>query len=211
MGEPTVGTAPAGVAWQPDPEAVSETNVARFMAGHGVDDFDELLRRSVEDPSWFWDAVVGFLGIPFSKPYDRVLDTSRRIPWATWFTGGSLNLAEVCLDRWTAVAPERTAVVWEGEEGGVRTLTYAGLRAEVDALARLLEERGVASGDKVGVFLPMVPETVATVLAVAKLGAVFLPLFSGFGADAIATRLRDAGAGALVTADGFLRRGRTVA
>jgi acetyl-CoA synthetase len=211
MGEPTVGSAAAGVAWKPDPEAVSETNVARFMAGHGVDDFDELLRRSVEDPSWFWDAAVGFLGIPFSKPYDRVLDTSRGIPWATWFTGGSLNLAEVCLDRWTAAAPERTAVVWEGEEGEVRTLTYAGLRAEVDALARLLGEQGVASGDRVGVFLPMVPETVATVLAVAKLGAVFLPLFSGFGADAIATRLRDAGAGVLVTADGFLRRGRTVA
>ena len=125
--------------------------------------------------------------------------------------GGQLNLAQVCLDRWAAEAPDRPAVVWEGEDGEVRRLTYAGLRAEVDAMARLLEGRGVAAGDRVGVFLPMVPETVATVLAVAKLGAVFLPLFSGFGADAIATRLQDAGASVLVTADGFLRRGRTVA
>ena len=202
---------PGGFAWRPDRAAMGATNVGRFMATHGVGDFDELLARSVQDPSWFWDAVVRFLAIPFAQPYERVLDTSRGIPWATWFVGGRLNLAQVCLDRWAAESPDRPAVIWEGEGGELRTLDYSALRAEVDALARLLGDRGVAQGDRVGVFLPMVPETVATVLAVAKLGAVFLPLFSGFGAEAVATRLQDAEAVALVTADGFTRRGRTVA
>ena len=206
-----MATAPAGVAWRPDRETIDTSNVARFMAEHGIDGFGELLSLSIGDPEWFWDAVVRFLGIPFAAPYQRVLDSGRGIPWATWFAGGRLNLAEVCLDRWASAAPERLAVVWEGEDGEVRRLSYRELRAEVDALAHLLEEQGVAPGDRVGVFMPMVPETVATVLAVAKLGAVFLPLFSGFGADAIVTRLQDAEASVLVTADGFLRRGRPVA
>jgi acetyl-CoA synthetase len=100
--------------------------------------------------------------------------------------------------------------VWEGENGEVRSLTYAELRREVDALARLLLERGVAKGDTVGIFMPMVPETPAAFLAIAKIGAVALPIFSGYGADAVAVRLSDAGAKAVVTVDGFYRRGKVV-
>ena len=189
---------------------MATTNVGRFMTEHGFTSLDELRHRSVEDPEWFWDAIVQFLGIRFSTPYEHVLDTSRGAEWATWFTGGSLNLADVCVDRWAQETPNRTAIVWEGEDGRVRQWTYAELQAEVDSLAFTLAGRGVGAGDAVGIFLPMVPETVASLLALAKLGAVFLPLFSGYAAEAIVTRLQDAEAVALITADGFYRRGAEI-
>lgn len=204
-------TAPA-IVWRPDADLLRDSNVARFMAAEGIAGFPDLVTRSIDEPEWFWDAVVRFLGIRFSHPYERVLDTSDGIPWAKWFVGGRCNLAVTCLDRHADDPGTRdaTAIVWEGEEGEVRTLTWGELRGLTDRMASGLAARGVQLGDAVGLFLPMVPETVAALLAVAKLGAVFLPIFSGYGADAVAVRLEDAGAVALVTADGFTRRGKAV-
>ncbi|MBX3312985.1 MAG: AMP-binding protein [Actinobacteria bacterium] len=196
--------------WEPDPATAAGTNVGRFQSQHGLASFDDLLARSIDDPAWFWGAVVDFLGLPFTEPYDQVLDTSDGIPWARWFTGGRTNLATMCVDRWVDATPDAEAVRWEGEDGEVRVLTYADLGRHVDALATLLRERGIGEGDAVGIFLPMLPETVVAAMAVAKLGAVFLPIFSGYGADAISVRLEDAGARALICADGFLRRGKPV-
>lgn len=199
-------------AWMPPADARTNTNVGRFMDAHGIADIASLRSRSVEDPEWFWAAVVDFLGIPFDVPAERVLDVSDGIEWARWFTGGSLNFASVCLDRWCADEEEarRASVVWEGEDGQIRRWSYGELRAQTDALATLLLERGIGKGDAVGIYLPMVPEVVAALLAVAKVGAVFLPIFSGYAAAAISTRLADADAKAIITADGFFRRGRTV-
>ncbi|MGH9281796.1 MAG: AMP-binding protein, partial [Acidimicrobiales bacterium] len=194
--------------WFPGDPAV--TNVGRFMAAEGVPTFEELRARSVAEPAWFWDSVVRFLGVPFATPYRSVVDTSRGIPWATWFNGGRLNVADLCLDRHAAARPDDPALVWEGEDGEVRRWSWAELRAEADGLAALLEERGVGEGDRVGVFLPMLPETVAAVFGIMKVGAVFLPLFSGYGAPAVVDRLVDAEAKALITADGTVRRGRLV-
>ena len=196
--------------WTPDPAAAADTNVGRFMAAHGIEAFDDLLARSVADPAWFWGATAEFLGIPFSTPYEEVLDTSDGIPWARWFTGGRTNLAAACVDRWVAETPDAEALRWEGEDGEVRVLTYADLGRHVDGLAALLRDRGIGVGDAVGIYLPMLPETVVAAMAVAKLGAMFLPVFSGYGAEAIAVRLADAGAKALLCADGFYRRGKVV-
>jgi len=197
-------------AWHPPIDAWDTTRVGRFATAHGIADLASLLDRSIKDPDWFWDAVVDHLGIPFTTPYEHVLDDSAGIPWTTWFTGGRTNLADACCDRWATATPDRDAVVWEGEEGTTRTWTYAQLRAEADGLAELLDARGVQPGDAVGIYLPMLPETVAAVLAVAKLGAVFVPVFSGYGAEAVRVRLEDAEAVALITADAFPRRGKPV-
>jgi acetyl-CoA synthetase len=199
-------TAPP-VVWRPDEALLHDSNVARFMAAENVDDFPTLLARSIDEPEWFWDAVVRFLELPFDTPYTRVLDTSAGIAWATWFVGGRTNAATMCLDRLPA---DRPAVIWEGEDGETRALTGAQLRALTDRIATGLAARGVREGDAVGLFMPMVPETVAALFAIAKLGAIFLPIFSGYGADAVAIRLQDARAVAVVTADGFIRRGRLV-
>jgi acetyl-CoA synthetase len=198
------------IVWRPSEDAAARSNVARFMRAHGIASEDELVARSVVDVTWFWDAVVRDLQIEFSEPYRSVLDTSRGMEWATWFGGGRVNLAWNCVDRWAERTPDASAVVWEGEEGHARRVSYAELRAMTDRLANGLASLGVKSSDAVGIFLPMTPEAVASVMACAKLGAVFLPIFSGFGADAVATRLDDAQATVLITADGFLRRGGTV-
>jgi acetyl-CoA synthetase len=195
------------VVWRPDESLLRDSNVARFMAAEGIADFDTLVRRSIDEAEWFWDAVVRFMGLPFDTPYQRVVDTSGGIEWATWFVGGHCNAATMCLDR---LSEEHPAVVWEGEDGSTRTLSASELRALTDRIASGLSARGVKSGDAVGLFMPMIPETVAALFAIAKLGAFFLPIFSGYGADAVAIRLHDASAVAVVTADGFTRRGKVV-
>jgi acetyl-CoA synthetase len=198
------------IVWRPSGEYVERANVTRFMRAHGIETYEDLVRRSVEDIAWFWDAVVQDLGIEFFRPYTQVLDTSRGVEWSTWFGGGSVNLAHDCVDRWAERTPDAIAVIWEGEEGGVRRVTYRELRELSDRLANGLASLGIGERDVVGIFLPMSPEAVVAVMACSKLGAVWLPIFSGFGADAIATRLNDAGAKVLITADGFPRRGKPV-
>ena len=196
--------------WRPDPETVEHANVTRLMRAYGIDTLAELTARSVADPVWFWDAVVRDLDLEFSTPYERVVDMSGGPEWATWFLGGRTNLARQCVDRWAERTPEAPAVIWEAEDGEVRTATYAGLRRLTDAVATALARLGVGSGDRVAIFMPMAIETVAAVMACAKLGAVFVPIFSGFGPDAVAARIADAGCGIVVTANGSLRRGAPV-
>ena len=197
-------------AWAPPADARSTTNVGRFMDAHGIDSFGALRQRSIDEPEWFWPAVIEFLGLPFAKEWTSVVDTSKGIEWATWFNGAQLNVAAWLVDRWAEATPNKVAIRWEGEDGAVRSWTYAELRREVDSCAIQLQSEGIGRGDAVGIFLPMVPETVAALIAVMKMGAVFLPLFSGYGVDAIVTRLHDAKAKALVFADGSFRRGNMV-
>jgi acetyl-CoA synthetase len=196
-------------AWYPGD--VAATNLGRFMAREGIATMADLRARSVAEPEWFWDAVVRFLGLEWFKPYRRVLDESRGFAFAEWFVGGELNLAHNCVDRHLARSADKLALTWEGENGDKRQLTYAELARETDALAFALTDRGIAAGDAVGIFMPMVPETAAAFFAIAKIGAVALPIFSGYAADAVAVRLADAGAKALITVDGCYRRGKVIA
>jgi acetyl-CoA synthetase len=198
------------VVWRPNQEYIDRANVTRFMRTHGIGTYGELVERSQTDIEWFWDAVVKDLEIEFFTPYQRVLDTSVGIAWSKWFVGGRINLAHVTCDVWAERTPDRVAVLSEGEDGEVRRVTYRELREMADRLANGLASLGVGERDAVGIFMPMAPEIVAATLACAKLGAIYLPIFSGFAADAVATRLNDAGAKVLITADGFLRRGHTV-
>jgi acetyl-CoA synthetase len=196
--------------WRPDDAALAHARATAFMHEHGIADWRELVRRSSDDIEWFWDAVVRHLDIEFAEPYERVLDSSAGIEWSRWFTGGRMNLAATCVDRPARLWPDRTAVLWESESGEVRSLDYAELRTQVDRIAGALRELGVGRGDPVGLFLPMSIEVVAGFYAIAKLGAIVVPLFSGFAAPAVAARLADAGAVALITADAVPRRGKPV-
>ncbi|MEX2459614.1 MAG: AMP-binding protein [Actinomycetota bacterium] len=198
------------IVWRPSADVIERANLTRLMRAHGIDSYDEMVRRSIDDIEWYWDAVVTDLGIEFYEPYERVLDASKGIAWSTWFTRGSINLAHNCVDKWAAATPDKPAVIWEGEEGATRTVSYRDLREVADRLAHGLESLGVGEGDAVGIFMPMTPEIVAATLACAKIGAIYLPIFSGYGAEAVATRLADAGAKVLLTADGFTRRGSVV-
>lgn len=199
------------IIWQPSAELLSESNIARFMQQHGLSDYGALQERAAQDPTWFWDAVVRDLGIKWHQPYTEVMDTSRGLPWTTWFRDGRMNVATDCVDKHAeGERAEQAAVIWEGEEGQSRTWTYRELQAEASRLANGLVSLGIGKGDRVGIFLPMIPEVVAAIMAVAKVGAIFIPIFSGYAAQAVATRLNDGGARLLITANGFSRRGKPV-
>ena len=198
------------VIWSPSPATVERARVTAFMREQGIDDWRELHRRAQDDIGWFWDAVVRHLGIEFSRPYERVYDDSRGPMWTRWFTGGTVNLTHNCVDRHARDTPERHAAIWESEDGEVRTVTYAQLSAEVNRIANALLELGVREGQAVGLFLPMSIEVVAGFYAICKIGAIVVPIFSGFGAPAVAARLADAGAVAVLTADAVPRRARLV-
>jgi acetyl-CoA synthetase len=199
------------IVWRPTPELIAQSRLKQFMDQYELATFDDLLRNSTTDLEWFWDAVLKFLDIQFYKPYSQVVDLSRGIEWPQWCVGGVMNIVHNCLDKRLGTAAERkAALIYESEDGVTRTYTYGQLYREVNKTANALRSLGLGKGDAIGLFMPMVPEIVIALLAIAKIGGIILPLFSGYGEAAIASRLIDAEAKALFTADGFYRRGQVV-
>ena len=199
------------IIWRPTPERIERARMTGFMRAHGIATLEALQRRSVEDPEWYWDAVSKDLGFRWMKPYTRVLDTSRGIAWPRWFEGGLMNLSDNCVDRHVdAGRGEQAAIIWEAEDGEVRAWTYRELSRDVNRLANVLKWLGVGAGDSVGLFLPMCAEAAIALMAICRIGAIYSPSFSGYGAQAVAARLQDCDAKVLITADGFPRRGQTV-
>ena len=200
------------ILWRPSEKEAARCRLRRFMDRHGIASLEELQRRSTEQLEWFWGAVLEDLGIEFYEPYSRILDLSRGKPWARWCVAGKMNIAHNCLDKWMGTpVRNRAALRWEGEEKGqTRILTYGDLCREVNRFANALRTLGLKKGDTVALFMPMVPEVAVALLGTVKIGAIALPLFSGYGAAAVASRLADAEAKVLVTADGFYRRGRKI-
>ncbi|HEU4695219.1 MAG TPA: AMP-binding protein [Vicinamibacterales bacterium] len=199
------------IAWRPSSEYIERSRLTAFMRKHRLNSFDELMQRSTTDLEWFWRAVMDDLGIEFYEPYTRIIDLTPGIARPNWCIGGRMNIVRNCLEKWAGTTTAHRHVLrWEGEEGATRTLTYAELLREVNRAANGLRALGIGRGDRVALFMPMCPELVAAFFAVIKVGGIVLPLFSGYGADAVTTRLQDAGVKALITADGFWRRGQPV-
>jgi acetyl-CoA synthetase len=195
--------------WHPTPELVAQSNLQRFIEKYELGSYDALMQRSTTDIAWFWDAILSDLDIQFYKPYSRVVDLSQGKPWARWCVGGEMNIVHNMLDKYAGTEVDnRLAIKSETEDGTTRTLTYKALREQTNKMAAALRSLGLGKGDAIGVFMPMVPEIVVAMLAIIKIGGIFLPLFSGFGAAAIVSRLNDAEAKALFTADGTYRRGK---
>jgi acetyl-CoA synthetase len=199
------------VVWRPTRKHIERAHLTAFMRRHDIPNFDELMRHSTEDVAWFTEAVLAYLDIQFYQPYSQVLDLSDGIQFPRWCVDGRMNIVHNCLDKRQIPAErDKPAIVWEGEEGAVQVLTYAELYQQVNKAANALRRLGLGKGDAIGLFMPMTPEIVVALLAIAKIGGVILPLFSGYGAGAIASRLADAGAKALFAADGAFRRGKKV-
>ncbi len=195
--------------WHPTPELIAQSNLQRFIEKHALGSYGELMRRSTADIAWFWDTILRDLDIRFYKPYARVVDLNGGKPWARWCVDGEMNIVHNMLDKYTGTQTDKKiAIKSEIEDGTIRTLTYKELREQVDRMAAALRGLGLGNGDAIGVFMPMVPEIVVAMLASIKIGGIFLPLFSGFGASAIVSRLKDADAKALFTAAGTYRRGK---
>lgn len=202
----------AEIAWQPSDEVRERARLTEFMRFVGVANYEELHSNSIADVAKFTEQVLHFLDIKFDPPYSKILDTSDGVEWAHWCVGGGLNIAARCLDYHLATETRtRPAVIWEGEEGATRTLTYEQLASETVRCAAGLRASGLGKGDAVAIHLPMLPETIVALLAVARIGAIAVPIFSGYGAGAIRARLQDVEAKAVVTCDAFPRRGAAIA
>jgi acetyl-CoA synthetase len=172
-----------------------------------LDEYRALYEKSVRDPEGFWAEQAQAL--LWRKRWDKVLDWAP--PFAKWFVGGELNLSENCLDRHVATwRKNKAAIIWEGEPGEIRTLTYQQLLVEVCRFANALKGLGVQKGDRVGIYLPMIPEAAVAMLACARIGATHSVVFGGFSAEALSDRMNDAQANVVITADGGYRRGNVV-
>lgn len=195
------------IVWEPGEKLIAESNLVAFMKKHDIADYETLMRRAEAEPEWWWDAIASQL--TFMTPYEKIFDTSNGIEFTEWFIGGETNIVENTLGRhrdtkiWKA-----PAILGESESGETRIWTYEELDGEVSRLAAGLKSLGIQKGEVVAVYMPNVNEAVAALLAVAKIGAVVMPLFSGFGVDAILARLSASGAVAVLTVDGTSRRGQ---
>jgi acetyl-CoA synthetase len=194
--------------WTPTKDQIEQTNVWRFMQRLGFTDRERFLRYSTEHSEQFWDEIVRETNIEFFHPYAKVLDASRGPEWAQWFTGGTINIAHNCLDR--HAQSNKPAIIWESEDGRHRDITFAELYAETNRLAGGLRSMGLQQGDRAALVMPMVPEVVTILYACFKLGVIAVPIFAGFGAAAIRTRLEDSGARVVFTADNLVRRGKQI-
>ncbi|MEM9800522.1 MAG: acetate--CoA ligase [Planctomycetota bacterium] len=167
--------------------------------------YERMWRQSLDDPEAFWDDVAREL--PWMEPFDRVLDWSGA-PVAKWFLGGKLNISHVCLDQHLETErADRPALIWEGEPGDTKTYTYRELHDEVSLFANVLKARGIGKGDRVAIYMPMIPEAAMAMLACARIGAIHSVVFGGFSAASLEDRIGDGGCRAVITADGGWRRG----
>jgi acetyl-CoA synthetase len=196
--------------WKPSPEQIGRANVTRLMRRLDAGSYAELHRVSVEEPDRFWPELVDDLGIEFSEPWQSVVDMSRGPEWATWFNGGRVNVARVCLHRWADLGAGDEALVGLYEDGGRESLSYSEASRQVAQLAEALVELGVREGDRVALYMPMCPAVAVAAHACAHIGAVHVPIFSGFAAPSIASRLADSQAKVAICADWSLRRGKRI-
>jgi acetyl-CoA synthetase len=181
-----------------------------FRAGAQIKsraEYERLYQEAKDDPEGFWAKIARELH--WFKPWDSVLEW--KLPFAKWFLGGELNISYNCLDRHVATwRKNKAAILWEGEPGDSRTLTYQQLLREVSKCANVLKSLGVRKGDRVAIYMGMVPELPIAMLACARLGAVHTVVFGGFSAQALIDRINDCGASAVITQDGAYRRGTEV-
>ncbi len=210
---------PDETVWRPTPAQIEHANVTRLLRklGYVINADDpagveraarEFVQRSGEEPDWFWNAALLDMNFSWDAPYTRLLDLSRGPEFADWFIGGRTNLVTNCVDRHAHGAlADKIALIAETEDGSARSFSYRELDREICRLANALTALGVTEGDRVASYMPMVAEVVIAMLATQKLGAIFIPIFSGYAPPAVRERLADAEVKLVFTADGSMRRG----
>jgi len=175
-----------------------------------MDEYESMYQRSVEDPEGFWADIAAEL-VDWHRPWDTVLEYDFHKPKIEWFKGGKLNVTYNCVDRHlTGWRRNKAAIIWESDEGRTKMYTYQSLYYKVCKLANVLKKHGIKKGDRVAIYLPMIPELAVSMLACARIGAIHSVVFGGFSAAALRDRIQDCGARMLITADEGLRGGRVV-
>ncbi len=194
--------------WRASDAVIAASRLTAFCAAHGLRDLAAFRAKADTDPAWLWDTIFRYFDLPFERPYDTVMSLDDGIEQPHWCVGGRTNLTLACIDAHRERTPgDKAAIVWSGEDGAAKSVTYAALDEQVQRFAALLDERGVKPGDVIGLFMPMIPEAVVAFLAAIRVGAIILPLFSGYGPASVAERLKASGARTVVTVGAAFRRG----
>ncbi|NEU31485.1 AMP-binding protein [bacterium LRH843] len=199
-------------AWNPSKEFITTTRLYQWMKKLGFDEYDSFYQKSISDLEWFWEEAEKELEIQWNEKYKKIFDDSKGVEWTEWFVGGKVNAVHLSVERWAhdVTMQHEQALIWEGEDGVQKEYSFLQLSTLVDKAAGGLKQLGVKQGDVVALYMPMLSETVIAMMALAKLGAISAPIFSGYGADAISVRIQAANVKTVITANGFLRRGRQV-
>jgi acetyl-CoA synthetase len=200
------------IEWNPSKDLIEKTRLYKWIRKLGYNDYESFYQSSIKDVAWFWEEAEKELAIPWYQSYTKVLDDSRGVEWASWFINGKLNVYEMAIDKWAKDASMKAndAIIWEGEDGQSKRYTFAALALEVKKVAAGLKKLDIKRGDVVAIYMPMLPETVIAMMAVSKIGAIFTPIFSGYGKEAISTRIRASDAKLVITADGYRRKGISI-
>ena len=197
-------------AFVPTKQQIENSNISDFMRKLGVSSISELLQKSTKNPEWFWEKVSEDIGIVWDKKYEKILDSSKGIPWSKWFVGGKTNIYKSSVEKFAKTHPNKIAYYFESEDGHTSKITYSELDERVSTVANLLKSLGVKKGDVVAIYLPMIKEAIFAILASAKIGAIQTVIFSGYSSDSLQIRLQDCGAKILFVCDGFFRKGKPI-
>ena len=190
------------------PANPENTNLMKFAKKHGISGISELYNRADADPDWFWPAVIEDVGISFFSQYAAVRDSSRGIPWTLWFPGGQINITYNCVERHKdSIDP---AVKYETEGGRNGSVSYRELDRMTGKLAGFLRSSGISKGDRIGVYMPPSLEGVVALYAIMRMGAVAVPVFSGYGKEAVRTRMIDSGSRAMFSMRSYRRKGKII-
>ncbi len=201
-------TPPRKVVFSPSKETVNQSNINSLKDFIGLDTIEELYKYSDEQIEKFYDYVVKHTGVWFSKPYRSIRDSSEGKENTKWFIGGEINVTYNCVERYKK--SQNPAIKCAYEDSPIRVITFAQLDDITGRLAGSLQNLGIVKGDRVGIFMPMVPEAIFALYSIMRIGAVAVPMFSGYGRDAVKTRIDDAGIKYIFTLESYSRRGRKV-
>lgn len=185
-------------------------NLVNFMKKNNIETLYELLSRSVDDPQWYWTSVNDDLNIKWKKPFKKVVDVSRGMPWCEWFVSGKCNIIDNIIQKNVEKHPLKTAFIFIDDNANKQEISFEELELQVNVFAIALDTLGVKKGDRVGIYMPMRIESFVALYACSKLGAVYVPIFSGFGKKALEQRLIDSNSTYLITSNSFRRRGKTI-
>lgn len=200
------------IIWKPNEDFLNNSNIALLMKKNNISDYPNLIEWSQKDSTPFWETILEDMEIEWYERFEKVLDLSKGFPWAKWFTGGKINIVHNCIDKHlTEKKKDHLALIWEGDDGIKRTFTYEQMSFEVSKLANAMKEFELEIGDTVAIFMPMIPETIFAMFACFKIGVIAVPIFSGFGYEAVAERLTHANVKLVFTSNYGLRRGKEIA
>ncbi|MEM4769217.1 MAG: AMP-binding protein [Saccharolobus sp.] len=189
--------------FQPDKEWIENSNVYKFMVEKGFNTLDEFIKYTYDNPV-FWEDFVKLIGLKFYKKYEKILDLSRGKQWAKWFVNGKLNIADQIDDS------SEVFIKWMDENLNARTVTYSQILNESKSISSWLKKNGLRKGDRVAIYMPMIPEIVSVMLGAIRAGMIIVPLFSGFGPEPIRVRMEDSEAKVIFTVDKVIRKGKEI-